>query len=93
MDDGRDALDLIEEGADTGDLGEAREAVGMLVTRDTSQMDAAELRRTLAETVSENLGDGFFAPLFYVLIFKALGRRKKPADATAVAASEGGAHA
>ena len=35
----------------------------------------------------------FFAPLFYVLIFKALGRRKKPADATAVAASEGEAHA
>jgi HAE1 family hydrophobic/amphiphilic exporter-1 len=35
----------------------------------------------------------FFAPLFYVLIFKALGRQKKPADATAVAASEGEAHA
>lgn len=35
----------------------------------------------------------FFAPLFYVLIFKALGRRKKTADDATVAASEGEAHA
>ncbi len=35
----------------------------------------------------------FFAPLFYVLIFKALGRRKKTADDATVAATEGEAHA
>ncbi len=35
----------------------------------------------------------FFAPLFYVLIFKALGRRNKPAGGATVAASEGEAHA
>lgn len=64
QDEGRDALDLIEE----GELEEAREAVGMLVSRDTSQMDEVELRRTLAETVSENLNDGFFAPLFYLVV-------------------------
>jgi adenosylcobinamide-phosphate synthase len=64
IDDGRDALDLIE----AGDLDGAREAVGMLVTRETDRMDAAELRRTLAETVSENLSDGFFGPLFYLVL-------------------------
>ncbi len=64
QDEGRDAMDLIEEGR----LEEAREAIAMLVTRDTSAMDAPELRRTLAETVSENLNDGFFAPLFYLIL-------------------------
>jgi adenosylcobinamide-phosphate synthase len=64
IDDGRDALDMIED----GDLAGAREAVGMLVSRETANMDAAELRRTLAETVSENLSDGFFAPLFYLVL-------------------------
>lgn len=64
LDDARDALDLIEEGK----LDEAREAVGLLVSRETAHMDAPELRRTLAETVSENLCDGFFAPLFYLVL-------------------------
>ena len=64
QDEGRDALDLIMD----GELEEARVAVGMLVSRDTSQMDEVALRRTLAETVSENLNDGFFAPLFYLIV-------------------------
>ena len=41
----------------------------MLVSRDTSTLDVAGLRRTLAETVSENLNDGFVAPLFYLALF------------------------
>jgi len=61
---GRDALELMEE----GNLAEAREAVGMLVSRDTSGMDEPELRRTLAETLSENLCDGYVAPLFYLVL-------------------------
>lgn len=64
QDEGRDAMDLIEEGR----LDEARQAVAMLVSRETAHMDAPELRRTLAETVSENLNDGFFAPLFYLIL-------------------------
>jgi adenosylcobinamide-phosphate synthase len=64
LDQGRDALELIEE----GHLEEAREAVGMLVSRETTGMGEAELRRTLAETLSENLCDGYVAPLFYLVL-------------------------
>lgn len=54
---------------DTGDLPGARAALAMLVSRDTSQLDSNGVRQTLAETVSENLNDGFVAPMFYLAIF------------------------
>ncbi len=54
---------------DTGDLPGARQALSMLVSRDTSALDPNDVRRTLAETVSENLNDGFVAPMFYLAIF------------------------
>jgi adenosylcobinamide-phosphate synthase len=61
---GRRALDLTEQGG----LAEARAAVQMLVTRDTSAMERTDLRRTLAETLSENLNDAFVAPFFWLLL-------------------------
>ncbi len=54
---------------DTGDLPAARETLSMLVSRDTSKLDPNGVRQTLAETVSENLNDGFVAPMFYLAIF------------------------
>ncbi|MBI9078187.1 MAG: cobalamin biosynthesis protein CobD [Pseudodesulfovibrio sp.] len=54
---------------DSGNLQEARRALSMLVSRDTSNLDPNGIRRTLAETVSENLNDGFVAPMFYLTIF------------------------
>jgi len=65
IDSARDALDLIEE---DGRLDEARVAVGMLVSRSTTDMEADDLRKTLAETVSENFSDGFVAPMFYLVL-------------------------
>lgn len=53
---------------DTGDIDGARSALAMLVSRDTSQLDSAGVRRTLAETLSENINDGFVAPLFYLTL-------------------------
>jgi len=53
----------------TGDLPGARQALSLLVSRDTSKLDPNGIRRTLAETVSENLNDGFVAPMFYLAIF------------------------
>ncbi len=53
---------------DAGDLPGARRAVAMLVSRETADMDEDAVRRTLAETVSENLCDGFAAPLFYLVL-------------------------
>jgi len=64
VDEGRDALELMEE----GNLDEARQIVAGLVTRDTTTMDEPELRKTLAETLSENLCDGYVAPLFYLVL-------------------------
>lgn len=61
----RQALRRIE---DEVRLDEAREAVGMLVSRSTIDMDAAELRKTLAETMSENFCDAFIAPMFYLVL-------------------------
>lgn len=47
------------------DLAEAKRQVGMLVGRDTKQMDLAACGRAAVESVSENLNDGVIAPLCY----------------------------
>lgn len=64
LDCARDVVEMLEE----GNLDEAREAVGELVSRTTTFMDEKTIRRTLAETVSENFCDGFVAPLFYLVL-------------------------
>lgn len=58
------ALNAIENGS----LDEGRHAVSMLVSRDTSALEEDDLRRALAETVSENFNDGFVAPLFWLTL-------------------------
>ena len=61
---GRAALAVIERGS----ADEARASVQMLVSRDTSAMNENDLRRSLAESLSENLNDAFIAPFFWLLI-------------------------
>lgn len=51
-----------------GDLLQAREAVGFLVSRDTKNLDEMGICRALIETTSENTSDGIVAPLFYLVI-------------------------
>ncbi len=63
-DEGRMVARLIE----AGHLDAARKALAMLVSRDTGAMGPDELRRTLAETLSENLNDAFVAPFFYLAL-------------------------
>ncbi|QJB57684.1 adenosylcobinamide-phosphate synthase CbiB [Pseudodesulfovibrio sp. zrk46] len=53
---------------DNGNITTARTSIGMLCSRDTKTMDEDNIRRTLAETLSENLNDGFIAPLFYLIL-------------------------
>ena len=62
---GRKVARLVDEGR----IDEAREALALLVSRDTTDMDAAKIRSSLAETVSENLNDGFVAPFMFLCIF------------------------
>ena len=46
----------------------ARQAVSMIVGRDTAEMDTHDVARATVETVAENTVDGVTAPLFYALI-------------------------
>ena len=46
----------------------AREALSWLVSRDTSVMDRPLMRKTLADTLSENFTDAGIAPLFWLLV-------------------------
>jgi adenosylcobinamide-phosphate synthase len=51
-----------------GDLAAAREAVGMIVGRDTGGLDAAGVARAAVESVAESTVDGVTAPLFYAMV-------------------------
>ena len=52
---------------------EARNALSWLVSRETSTMDRPLMRKTLADTLSENLTDAFVAPFFWLLLFGPVG--------------------
>jgi len=64
----------------TGDLDGARQALSMIVGRDTAELDEQGVLRACIETVAENSSDGIVAPLFYLglagpvggLLFKAV---------------------
>lgn len=51
-----------------GDINEARKKVGMIVGRDTEELQGEEIVRACVETVAENTSDGVTAPLFYAFI-------------------------
>lgn len=51
-----------------GDLAAARTKVGMIVGRDTGEMDPGSVIRATVETVAENIVDGVVAPVFYAFI-------------------------
>ena len=46
-----------------------REAIAMLVSRDTQDMSESDIYKAAIETYAENLSDGVIAPLFYLLLF------------------------
>lgn len=50
------------------DLAGARQAVSMIVGRDTASLDEAGVARAAVETVAENTADGSLAPLFYIML-------------------------
>jgi len=52
----------------SGEIEQARNALAGLVSRDVTNSGENDLRRSLAETVSENLNDAFVAPFFYLLL-------------------------
>ncbi len=59
-----EVFDALEE----RDLNRARERVGMIVGRDTDQLEEKEIVRATVETVAENIVDGIISPLFYLMV-------------------------
>ena len=51
-----------------GTLAEARQAVSMIVGRDTARLDEKGVARAAVETVAENTSDGVIAPLLFLAI-------------------------
>jgi len=51
-----------------GNLAEARQALSMVVGRDTENLDEKEVSRGAVETVAENIVDAILSPLFYAAI-------------------------
>lgn len=58
----------VYEALDRGDLPGARQAVSMIVGRDTDRLDEGGVTRAAVETVAENASDGVAAPLFYLML-------------------------
>lgn len=50
-----------------GDLDQAREAVSMMVGRETSTLSESEVTKACIESVAENMVDGITAPLFWAV--------------------------
>ncbi len=63
-----DAALSVHETLVRGDIAAARRAVGHIVGRETSGLDAEGVARAAVETVAENASDGVVAPLFYMAI-------------------------
>ena len=53
---------------ETGDLQASRQAVSMIVGRDTQRLDAKGVARAAVETVAENTSDGVVAPMLFIAL-------------------------
>jgi len=68
---GRDLLDhanRVYKALAADNLPEARHRVGMMVGRDTANLDQAGIARATVESVAESLVDGVTAPFFFAVI-------------------------
>lgn len=57
----------------TGDIVASRQAVSMIVGRDTEHLDETGIIRAAIETVAENTSDGVIAPMFYMALVGPVG--------------------
>ena len=64
----RDESMKVHDALDTGTIEDAREAVSMIVGRDTDELDEAGVARAAVETVAENASDGVIAPMLYMAL-------------------------
>lgn len=64
----RDAALAVARPLAQGNLAQARQAVSMIVGRDTRSLDEADITRASVETVAENTVDGITAPLLWAML-------------------------
>ena len=55
------------------DAKDQKQAISMLVSRDTKDLTPSEIYKASIETYSENLSDGVIAPMFYLVLFGFVG--------------------
>ena len=58
----------VYEALETKSLAEARQAVSMIVGRDTESLDEIGVAKAAVETVAENTSDGVIAPMLYTAL-------------------------
>lgn len=63
-----DHVRAVDDPLRVGDLPAARQAVAMIVGRDTAELSESEVARATVETVAESAADGVIAPLLYLAI-------------------------
>lgn len=56
----------VAEALESGDLGESRKAVAMIVGRNPETLDEAAVARAAIESLAENFSDGVVAPAFWL---------------------------
>ena len=69
----RDESKKVYDALKTGDMEKSRQAVSMIVGRDTRSLTEEGVTKAAVETVAENTSDGIIAPLFYMMIGGAVG--------------------
>ena len=63
-----DHIKAIIEPLSKGDIESARTAVGMIVGRQTAEMETSDVARSSIESLAENFSDGVVAPIFWYAI-------------------------
>jgi adenosylcobinamide-phosphate synthase len=58
----------VEQALQAGDIDEARQKIGWLVSRETSELTPNEISKAGIESVLENGSDAIFAPLFWLAV-------------------------
>lgn len=64
----KDAAMLVYRPLSAGNLPEARQYVGYIVSRDTDHIDEPDAARAAVETVAENTVDAFLSPLIFAML-------------------------